>query len=151
MSRLHVRSRWQKGRALVGWAASLLTIAVAASVSPPSLAAEAAPAPGGLRARSESELAGRWAFSERELVIELYKARGAWQGVIRESPRREEVGHWLVRNGRLDPKDGLVHAELVRPGDSSGLDATLTLTDETTLKVTGRKLFFTKTFHWKRR
>ena len=100
---------------------------------------------------AKEPLVGSWYAGELEQsVIEISAVHGGVMvGTIVRSADPDLVGVQALRNIRRD-SNGTYTATIYSARRDMMLDGTLRLDGPDQLKVTGRKLFLTKTFEWKR-
>jgi hypothetical protein len=89
-------------------------------------------------------------FAEREMEITVVQdANGAWQGTATKSPRKDEVGDWVLRDVVFDNEENEWRGTLVTDATGSARTA-ITLVNKDTLRVVASKLIFSKTMTWTR-
>jgi hypothetical protein len=95
-------------------------------------------------------LTGQWDFAERDMEISIVQdAAGAWQGTATKSPRKDEVGDWVLRDVVYDEEKRAWRGTLVTD-DQGSARAVISFSNSDTLQVVASKLIFSKTLIWTR-
>ncbi len=94
------------------------------------------------------DITGKWAFQDSSREIEIYLEKNKYYGkIIRVSGKdeKEKVGHVLLREFVFDKSGEKYTGEINSPG---GMEASgeLELLTKSTLKVSAKKIIFSKSF-----
>jgi len=109
-----------------------------------------------LRARAQTEnesIAGVWYAEELEqsMIEVVKKSDGDYEGVIQSSSEEKYVGHKVIYDFKYDPKENHYTGTISSASRNMKLDGTIILEKDGRLKLTGKKLFMTRTFYWERK
>jgi hypothetical protein len=101
--------------------------------------------------KSENKVEGSWYAEEMDKSsIKIYKENEAWFARIIKSHNPKVVGKIIFVKGTYDPASQEYVGILINPENGMEVNATIHLKNDKTLMVVGKKLFFTKTFYWKK-
>lgn len=98
--------------------------------------------------QTQADITGKWSFSDSPREIEIYLEKNKYYGkIIRVSGKdgKEKVGHLLLREFVFDQSGEKYTGQINSPG---GMEASgeLELLTESTLKVSAKKIIFSKSF-----
>lgn len=100
----------------------------------------------------EEAIIGRWYAEELDQsIIEVLRAeKGGFEGIIRKSANPNLVGQKVIRGFSYQKKEKHYVGTIYSAIRKMELDGTMKLESQGRLRVTGEKLFITKTFYWSR-
>ena len=100
-----------------------------------------------------NQIEGLWYSKEvANSVIKVTKedSKEIWSAKIVKSDEKDYVGKTLFRNCVFNLTEGRYTTIVTSPSMNADINATVTI-NGATIKIVGKKLFFTKTFVWKRK
>lgn len=101
----------------------------------------------------ENEVTGRWYAKEMdESIIEIQQnEKGMYEGIIKESSRDDFIGKKVMYDFKYNEENKRFEGRIYSVARKMELDGIFILNKPDELKVTGKKLFISKTFYWKRK
>ena len=101
---------------------------------------------------NQDSITGRWWAEEMDQsVIEVAKLEdGSYEGVILSSSKEEFVGYKVIYDFNYDPNEKNYKGTISSAARKMELDGNIVLEEDGRLKITGKKLFMTRTFYWER-
>lgn len=100
----------------------------------------------------ENSIVGKWYAEDlEESFIEVQKnEKGYYEGIIKESSRDDYIGQKVIYDCLYDEENKRYKGKIYAISRNMNLDGVFELSKPDELKVTGKKLFISKTFYWKR-
>ena len=98
----------------------------------------------------KSSIEGKWYAEELDQsVIEITRLQnGNFEGVIKSSSTAEYLGHKVIYDFKYDKDKRHYNGTINSAARNIELDGTIVLQNTNSLKVTGKKLWMSKTFYW---
>lgn len=102
---------------------------------------------------STEKVIGLWYAEELEQsIIEVVSLEdGSFEGVIKSSSTPKYVGHKVIYDFRFDAEENKYKGTISSAARNMELDGSITIEEDGRLKLTGKKLFMSKTFYWERK
>lgn len=98
------------------------------------------------------DIAGRWVSedNDRDIEIEIDTVDAKWVGrVVRSSSEDTEPGFLMLRDFSYEEDETRYKGKLASPSLGE-VSAEIECVDDDVIKVTGRKLFFSRSITWRR-